>query len=97
MLDGLFKRVFRKFDEVITRHDRMETRQDRMELNEKLNWQEQQQFNKEIGSKVDMLTESVQALDKRVRNQDDMPERLKHVEDQQHSLARRVFALEQKR
>ncbi|MDA1168785.1 MAG: hypothetical protein O3A36_00410 [bacterium] len=63
-------------------------------LAEKLNWEDQKRFNKEIAEKVDLNTESVVALDKRVRYQDDLPERLEHVENQQYELTRRVAALE---
>lgn len=63
-------------------------------LEQKLNWEKQWQFNKEISQKVDMNTESIVALDKRVRYQDDLPERLEHVENQQYELTRRVTALE---
>jgi Sec-independent protein translocase protein TatA len=65
-------------------------------LQQDLNWKEQKQFNKEIAQKVDMNTASLQALDKRVRYQDDMPERLDHVENQQYELTRRVTALEKR-
>lgn len=65
-------------------------------LEEKLNWEQQRQFNKEISQKVDMNTDSIKALDAKVRYQDDMPERLDHVENQQHALTRRVLALEKK-
>jgi hypothetical protein len=56
---------------------------------------EQGQFNKEISQKVEMNTAAIVALDKRVRFQDDMPERLDHVESQQYELTGRVSKLEQ--
>lgn len=58
---------------------------------------EQRDHNKEVSQKIDVGIESTQALDKRVRYQDDMPERLEHVESQQYELTRRVAALEEKR
>ncbi|MEO6077215.1 MAG: hypothetical protein ABIP54_00320 [Candidatus Andersenbacteria bacterium] len=67
-----------------------------LRLEEKLNWEKQWQFNKEIVEKVDLNTDSVISLDKRVRYQDDMPERLEHVENQQYALTRRVAVLENK-
>lgn len=57
---------------------------------------EQREHNKELSQKVDINTDSIQSLDKRVRYQDDMPERLEHVESQQYELTRRVTALEEK-
>lgn len=65
-------------------------------LQEKFNWEEQRRFNKEISQKVDMNTYSIKALDARVRYQDDMPERLEHVQNQQYRLTLRVKALEDK-
>ena len=38
---------------------------------------EQKQFNREITTKVDINTTAIQSLDKRVRYQEDMPERLR--------------------
>lgn len=62
---------------------------------------EQQHFNKEItrkvegvSQKVDVNTSALTALDKKVRYQEDMPERLEHVENKVYSLDRRVTALE---
>lgn len=66
-------------------------------LQEEHNWEEQRQFNKEITQKVDVMADSVQALDARIRYQDDMPERLGHVESRQHELTRRVKTLEDKK
>ncbi len=63
-------------------------------LEEKLNWEDQRRFNQEILEKVELNQESIVALDKRVRYQDDLPERLEHVENQQYELTRRVVALE---
>jgi len=57
---------------------------------------EQREYNKEISQKIDINTDSIESLDKRVRYQDDMPERLEHVENQQYELTRRVSALEKK-
>ncbi len=63
-------------------------------LEQKHNWEEQRQFNQEISQKVDMNTDSIRELDQKVRYQNDMPERLEHVENQQYELTRRVTALE---
>ncbi|MEK7499147.1 MAG: hypothetical protein AAB649_00910, partial [Patescibacteria group bacterium] len=63
-------------------------------LEQKLNWEDQRRFNKEILERVELNQESIVALDKRVRYQDDLPERLEHVENQQYELTRRVTALE---
>jgi hypothetical protein len=61
------------------------------------NWKAQWQFNQEISQKVDMNTDAIKALDTRVRYQDDMPERLDHLEHQQYELTRRVIAIENKK
>lgn len=66
-------------------------------LEEKLNWEEQRQFNQDISRKVDLNTDSIRELDQKVRYQKDMPERLEHVENQQYQLTRRVRALENKK
>ncbi len=62
---------------------------------------EQQHFNKEISQKVKEVSQKVDAntsaltsLDKKVRYQEDMPERLEHVENKTYNLDRRVTALE---
>ncbi len=56
--------------------------------------QEISQKVQEVSQKVDVNTSAIQSLDKRVRYQDDMPERLEHVLNQQYDLSRRVTALE---
>lgn len=63
-------------------------------LEQQYRWEKQEQFNIEISEKVDINTIAVLALDKRVRYQDDLPERVEHVENQQYTLTRRVTALE---
>lgn len=65
-------------------------------LESRQNWQEQREFNQSIEKKVDMVDSSVKVLDKRVRYQKDMPERLEQVENDAYELKRRVTAVEQK-
>lgn len=55
---------------------------------------EQRVFTRELGQKVDANTTAIQALDKRVRYQEDAPERLEHVETQQYDHERRITVLE---
>ncbi|MEX1111920.1 MAG: hypothetical protein WEC84_00500 [Candidatus Andersenbacteria bacterium] len=61
---------------------------------QKENWKKQRQFNKEISQKVDANTSAMTALDRRVRHQEDMPERLDYVENKTYELGRRMTALE---
>ena len=89
----LIKRVFDRQDE---RFDGVDKRFGRFELENKQNWHEQREFNERIEKKVDMLDRSVQTLDKRVRYQKDMPERLEQVENDTYDLKRRVAKVEEK-
>lgn len=105
-LDGIDKRLGVN-DESFDEHGRKLDRHDRqirglsqefrlLRLESKQNWQEQREFNKRIEKRFDMLDDSVKALDKRVRYQDDMPERLEKAENDTYELKRRVRTVEQK-
>lgn len=52
-----------------------------LKVQNRYDWQGQREFNKRIEKKVDLLDDSVKALDKRVRYQEDMPERLEKIEN----------------
>lgn len=105
-LDGIDKRLGthdKHFDEQggkLDRHDRQIRSLSQefrlMRLESKQNWQEQREFNREIMKRFDVLDDSVKALGKRVRYQEDTPERLEKVENDTYELKRRVGAVERK-
>lgn len=76
--------------------DRYDKWQKAKELEDRQNWKEQREFNKRIEKKVGLLDQSVQVLDKRVKYQKDMPQRLEKVENDTYDLKRRVGKIEER-
>lgn len=93
VIDKIFRRERKHNDE---RFDKIEKQAATLEVENRFNWERQEEFNQRIEKKVDMLDQSVQALDKRVQYPADAPVRLEQAETDIYNLKGRVAKVEEK-
>lgn len=91
---GFAKEVLKRLGFVENRLGALEKEVKEIKFDRRQDWQEQREFNGEIKKRFDVIDDSLMTLDKRVRYQEDMPERLEQVEKDTYELKRRVAKVE---